>query len=429
MVILTLLHPQLHTPLKQWRFEQEDLVRVGRAPDNHIVLNYPVVSRYHLELRRGEKTDTGSGWQLVNLSSNGTYLKATPIQEPMALPELVILQLALDGPLLQIQRLPDGVRTGNSASPQLPVLPAKPGSQMASSPPSRASGCSHEGNGPGNLFCIHCGQPLQVEQTIRQYQILKVLGRGGMGTTYLAWVADRTIPAAKQAEAGLCVVKEMNADMARIPKARELFEREATVLKTLNHPGIPQFYDSFFEAGRKYLVMELIHGQNLEKLVRQQGPVSTRMAIAWMIQTCEVLDYLHNRSVPVIHRDIKPGNLLVKNVSQRIVVIDFGAVKEVGMPSGTRIGAEGYCAPEQSQGRPLTQSDLYAIGPSLVFLLTGKSPLRFFKKDYQGNLLDLQQLPMISPALRRVILKVTETNPGDRFQTARELAIALRGCL
>jgi serine/threonine-protein kinase len=175
--------------------------------------------------------------------------------------------------------------------------------------------------------------------------------------------------------------------------------------------------------------MALLHGQDLEKRIRQHGTVSAQQAIAWMIQTCDILDYLHNHRTPIIHRDIKPGNLLVQTVSNRITVLDFGAVKAVGVPSGTRIGAEGYAAPEQAQGRPVTQSDLYAIGPSLIFLITGENPSRLYKKTSQGYRFVLDGYPDIAPSLRQVIDRVTQTRASDRYQTAKELSQALSNCL
>jgi serine/threonine-protein kinase len=340
--------------------------------------------------------------------------------------EDVLLQLARSGPLLQFQIL-NTLNTSTAPplekSPQLPILP-----KATSSWGQRLSACTHEGNAPENLFCIHCGQPVKVEQTIRQYQVLRILGRGGMGTTYLVWNPSVNSPSG-QPQGGLQVLKEMNADLVRIPKAQELFEREANTLKTLNHPGIPKFYDFFVEDGKKYLVMELLHGKDMEKQVRRKGPITQKQAIIWMIQTCEVLEYLHNRQVPIIHRDIKPGNLLVQTVTNRVVVLDFGAVKAVGMPSRTRIGAEGYSAPEQTQGRPVTQSDLYAIGPSLIYLLTADSPIRHYKKQSQGYGFALEGIPAISPELRKVIERVTKYHPSDRYQTAKELAQALANCL
>ncbi|WP_421657206.1 protein kinase domain-containing protein [Leptothermofonsia sp. ETS-13] len=427
MVILTLLHPRQRTPLKQWQFENESLIRIGRAPENDVILEDLLVSRSHLELRRVDlpvsSVQTQTGWHLVNHSANGTFVNGYLMSQGI-ISEDALIQLARGGPLLQLQIL----ETSNSfllgKSSQLPVVPET----TASIPGQKIPVCTHEGNTPENLFCIHCGQPVKVQQTIRQYQVLRVLGRGGMGTTYLVWNPSVTSPSG-HLQGGVQVLKEMNADMARIPKAQELFEREANTLKALNHPGIPRFYDFFIEDGKKYLVMELLHGKDMEKWVRHRGPVGEEQAVTWMIQTCEVLEYLHDREVPIIHRDIKPGNLLVQTVSNRVVVLDFGAVKAVGMPSRTRIGAEGYSAPEQTLGRPMTQSDLYAVGASLIYLLTADSPIRYYKKRNQGYGFALERIPAMSPALRTVVERVTQYRPSDRYQTARELANALNSCL
>jgi serine/threonine-protein kinase len=434
MLILTLLHPQEHTPLRQWNFEHETLVRIGRAPENHVVLGETIVSRFHLELRRVDRSESSpatsaqmpQGWQLINHSINGTFLNGEPISQGL-LDQEGVLQLAQNGPLLKFQILDREVVI---PSPELPSALPTPGNQSeyptGSTAPTR---CTHSGNPPENLFCIHCGQPVQVEKSVRQYQVLRVLGRGGMGTTYLVW-NPLAIPQLDGPPQGkLQVLKEMNADIARIPKAQELFEREASALKTLDHPGIPKYQDFFIEDDKKYLVMELIHGRDLEKRIRQQGPVNATQAVEWMIQVCEVLDYLHTHPIPIIHRDIKPGNLLVRNLDNRVVVLDFGAVKAVGMPTGTRIGAEGYCAPEQIQGRSVPQSDLYAIGPSLLFLLTGHSPLRFYKRTDSLYRLSLKDIKGIPRRLQMVIQRVTEPDVGDRYPNAKELIRALQGCL
>ncbi len=245
-----------------------------------------------------------------------------------------------------------------------------------------------------------------------------------MGTTYLAW--DPAGVATNHPK--LLVLKQMNADMARIAKARELFQREAHTLGLLNHPGIPKYYDFFIEEKKKYLAMELIHGQDLEKFVYRKGPITVNQAIEWMMQTCEILDYLHDQNPPLIHRDIKPANLMVRNSNNRIVVLDFGAVKEIGTAPGTRIGAEGYCAPEQERGQPLTQSDLYAIGPTLIFLLTGENPFKFYRQQGRNFRFDVAKAPTITPKLKQLIDKVTEPLPRDRYQTAKEVAAALAAC-
>lgn len=146
--------------------------------------------------------------------------------------------------------------------------------------------------------------------------------------------------------------------------------------------------------------MELVHGQDLEKRVVNTGPVTPSQAIAWMLQTCDVLEYIHSQEPPLIHRDIKPANLIVRTSDNRVVLLDFGAVKEIGTPPGTRIGAEGYCAPEQERGKPLTQSDLYAIGPTLIFLLSGETPFKFYRKRGQYYRFEVESVPTITPQLR-----------------------------
>ena len=423
IVVLTLLDPQHATPLRQWRFPHEARICVGRAIDNQIVLHDRRVSRHHLELLRLEGSSPDSGaWQVKNHSTNGTFLEGNPVVQHLLTADC-LLELARGGPQLRFQLL-----AAPDSAPVQPIQLPKLHPPRSTSP---SRPCAHPGNAPDNLFCIHCGLPVRVEKIVRHYQILRVLGKGGMGTTYLAWNPQAT--PAPDSKAGrtagmLQVLKEMNAEMAKVSKAQELFDREAGILKALSHPGIPRFYDFFIEAGKKYLVMELMHGQDLERWVQQQQAIPPDQAIAWMIQACEVLDYLHSHPVPIIHRDIKPSNLLVQALSNRVVVLDFGAVKAAGIHSGTRIGAEGYSAPEQTRGRPVPQSDLYAIGTTLTFLLTGENPQQLYKRTAKDYRL-VANHAAIAPRLRQVIEQVTAPRPLDRHRTAKELVQALTHCL
>ncbi|GAX36643.1 FHA domain-containing serine/threonine-protein kinase [Nodularia sp. NIES-3585] len=423
MVILTLLEPQQKTSLKQWCFENSSVIRIGRAGDNDVVLSDSLVSRHHLELRQVNSAQNkhSASWQVFSKGTNGTFLDGKLVLQ-CPLPDNSLLQLAQGGPILQfqLQKLPDTL-LGFQGSASLSAENDETGEDSLANV---SSTCKHEGNSPHNLFCVHCGQPLSVQQKIRQYQVLRVIGQGGMGTTYLAWDGAGLLADKPQ----LLVLKQMNADMAKIAKAQELFEREAHTLKSLDNEGIPKYYDFFVAAGKKYLAMELVHGQDLEKRVYATGPVTPSQAISWMIQTCEILDYLHGQNPPLIHRDIKPANLMVRNANNQIVVLDFGAVKEIGTTPGTRIGAEGYCAPEQERGQPLTQSDLYAIGPTLIFLLTGENPFKFYRHRGQSSRFDLVKVPTISPQLREIIERVTQQLPRDRYQSAKELAVALAAC-
>jgi serine/threonine protein kinase, bacterial len=403
-VKLTLLNPTANAPVKEWRFYNPSTIRIGRSPDNDVAINEPLVSRRHLELHQVNENQ----WRLINQGVNGTFLNGILVSQALVMPNSTI-QLAQSGPLLKFDLEQVAVAEVASSTPQAPQAV-----------------CHHEGNTPGSLFCIHCGEPIvEVERSIRQYKVLRTLGQGGMGTTYLAWNKQATLENVNQ----MLVIKEMNADMAQIEKARELFEREARILKSLSHSGIPKYYDFFVDSGKKYLAMELIHGQDLEKKIYQQGPVTPKQAIDWAIQICEVLEYIHEQNPPLIHRDIKPANLMARSVDNRIVVLDFGAVKEIGTFAGTRIGAEGYCAPEQYRGQPCTQSDLYAIGPTIIFLLTGENPMGFFRPWGAGYKFETGNIPTITPQLRQVIEKATTTKVSDRFQTARELIQALAGCI
>jgi serine/threonine-protein kinase len=407
MVTLTLLHPETLQPLQKWNFTDRSLVRIGRLPDNDVILeDFLQVSRNHLELRQMSDRQ----WRLYSQGVNGTFVNGVLVSE-IGLQDNYLIQLAKDGPLLKFE-----LNKTIATLPPTATSSVKPVTEQ----------CNHAGNPPTNLFCIRCGQPLvDKEHFVRNYQVLRTLGRGGMGTTYLAW--DKTNPHSRPPL--LLVLKEMNADMAQIAKARELFEREARVLKSLQHPGIPKYYDFFVENTRKYLAMELIHGQNLEQLIYQKGPLNITKAIEWSIQVCDILTYLHSLESPLVHRDVKPANLMIRNLDNRLILLDFGAVKEIGTPLGTRIGAEGYSAPEQSRGKPCPQSDIYGLGATIIFLLTGKPPMEYSSFQENGYNFDVAKIPAVTPDLGKVIQKACEPNLRDRYADAGELALALTDCL
>ncbi|MEC4853594.1 MAG: serine/threonine-protein kinase, partial [Jaaginema sp. PMC 1079.18] len=193
-------------------------------------------------------------------------------------------------------------------------------------------------------------------------------------------------------------------------------------------PGIPRYYDFFTEQNQKYLAMESIHGQNLEQRIYQKGPVPPTQAIAWAIQICNILTYLHSLSPPLVHRDVKPANLMLRHRDKQIILLDFGAVKEIGTPLGTRIGAEGYSAPEQDRGQPCPQSDVFAIAPTLVFLMTGEAPLKYYRSHGRQFRLDVKGIPTIAPHLQQVIETASHPDLQQRYQTAQDLAEALHRC-
>ena len=405
MVTLTLLDSQTFKPLQQWDFLDHPIIRIGRSRNNDLILtNFRQVSRYHAELRRvdgepeeEEITVLNSYWKILNLGQNGTLVNGIIVSQTL-LYHNALIQLTGKGPLLKFQ-----IRSESSNPTKINFSPT----------------CNHVGNSPENLFCIHCGKPLVEEQFICHYQILKIIGKGGMGTTYLAYDRREKIP--QELAPNLLVLKEMNADLVKIAKARELFEREARILKSLNHPKIPRYYECFWQDNRQYLAMELIHGQNLEELIYQTGPTTEARAIMWVLQVCDILIYLHSLTPPLVHRDIKPANLILRNVDRQIMLLDFGAVKEIGTPLNTRIGVAGYSAPEQNLGQPCIQSDIYALGTTLIFLLTGENPLKYLKYNNNEENSPLANIPNISPPLVQIINKICQVNLSQRYQTVPKL--------
>ncbi len=410
MVIFTLLEPQTNQPLQQWEFLEQSVIRIGRAQNNDIVLHgYFQVSRQHLELTLIDPQQ--EKWQLISRGTNGTLVNSDFVTETI-LNHDDLIRLAENGPVFKFE-LESYLAENQEEVETTQILEP-------------AVICDHQDNPEGSIFCRHCGEPIvSDEHYISSYQVLRTLGRGGMGTTYLAWDRNRTIKNAPM----LLVLKEMNADMARIAKARELFEREARILKSLEHKGIPKYYDFFVENNRKYIVMELIHGHNLEQLVNQRGATDAPRTINWMIQVCDIVEYLHNLDPPLVHRDIKPANLMLRNLDSRLMLLDFGAVKELGTALETRIGVEGYSAPEQYRGKPCPQSDIYGIGTTIIFLLTSHTPMQYYRYQSSKFEFDIDSIPGLPTNLGEVLSIACQPEPKDRYQTAKELKEALSTCL
>ena len=244
-----------------------------------------------------------------------------------------------------------------------------------------------------------------------EYEVIKVLAVGGMGTTYLVYSYHHQ---------KLAVLKEINNELARKAKVREMFRREARVLSSFQHPGIPQYYDFFSTDDHYSLVMELIHGQNLNEI----QTTNTIQVVDWLLELSQILNYLQMSDPPVIHRDIKPANLILRKHPRQIVLIDFGAVKEVTTAPGTRIATPGYGAPEQSKGKACVQSDFYALGTTLIALLTRQFPENFYDFNQQKFIgLEIFGVPA---ALVKVIDALTEFEPQNRPRKATEVTALLR---
>ena len=206
-----------------------------------------------------------------------------------------------------------------------------------------------------------------------RYEIERLLGGGGMGIVYLAHdqrLANR-----------YCAVKEMVdhfIDQQQRIEANEYFAREADTLAQLKHAAIPAITDRFDDQNRHYLVMEYVEGRNLEEeIAARGGPLPEGLIIDIARQLCDVLAYLHGSTPPVIYRDMKPSNVML-TPKGRVVLIDFGIARLFkSARKGTMIGTLGFAPPEQYQGVVDPRSDIYSLGATLHYVLTGRDPEKY----------------------------------------------------
>ncbi|MBD2095379.1 serine/threonine protein kinase [Trichocoleus sp. FACHB-591] len=261
-----------------------------------------------------------------------------------------------------------------------------------------------------------------------RYKVLRVLGRGGFGVTFLA--RDVSLPYHP-----LCVIKQLCPkvnDPVTLDRARKRFEQEAKTLSKLgSHAQIPQLLDYFEADGEFYLVQEYVRGSTLAREIRRYGPQSEAVVKRFLVEMLPLLRYVHSHRV--IHRDIKPQNIIRCRDDGRLVLIDFGAVKEQiarledtsqRAPTTHFIGTVGFAPPEQLSMRPVFASDIYALGVTCVYLLTGKSPFDFDYDPSTGEI-DWQGSAQVSEHFGRVLTKMLHHAPRDRYLSAEALLRAL----
>ncbi len=261
-----------------------------------------------------------------------------------------------------------------------------------------------------------------------RYAILRILGRGGFGVTFLA--RNVTLPGNP-----LCVIKQLCPKVSS-PKswerAKERFEKEAKTLGQLgNHSQIPMLLD-YFEMGEEFfLVQEYVRGCTLTREVRRNGTLSEAAVRKFLQEILPVLQYIHKNHV--IHRDIKPHNLLRCDDDGRLVLIDFGAVREELVKAGDMIdktattnfvGTMGFAPPEQFSLRPVYSSDIYALGVTCLYLLSGKAPLEFDYNASSGEICWQKQLT-VSEEFASILNKMLKIGVKERFQSASEVMFAL----
>ncbi len=264
-----------------------------------------------------------------------------------------------------------------------------------------------------------------------RYQVIKVLGAGGFGETFLA--EDTHIPSRRR-----CVIKQLRP-IANDPKTYQMiqqrFEREAATLEYLGDScnQIPKLFAYFSENELFFLVQEWIEGPTLTNIVEEKGYEKETTVREILLSLLSVLDYVHSKGI--IHRDIKPDNIILRATDNKPFLIDFGAVKEtirsVVSPSNhpTRslvIGTPGYMPTEQAIGRPVYATDIYSLGLTAIYLLTGKHPPELQTHLQTGEIIWQEFVPDISPHLAKVINQAIQPHVSDRYSTASKMLYALK---
>lgn len=250
-----------------------------------------------------------------------------------------------------------------------------------------------------------------------KYKILNKVGQGGMSVVYLAMNEK----ANKQ-----WAVKEVRKDgVLDFESVKQGLVAETDILKKLNHPNLPSIIDVIDTEDSFIIIMDYIQGNSLNRALEEFGAQPQEMVISWAKQLCDVLGYLHSRTPSIIYRDMKPSNIMLKP-DGNITLIDFGTAreyKERNLADTTCLGTVGYAAPEQFGGMGQTdaRTDIYCLGATLYHLVTGMSPC---EPPYEIK--PIRQInPALSSGFERIILKCTQRNPEDRYQSCAELMYAL----
>jgi eukaryotic-like serine/threonine-protein kinase len=253
-----------------------------------------------------------------------------------------------------------------------------------------------------------------------RYVIEAVVGKGGMGHVYRG--RDTRLDRVR-------AIKEMIPQMGDPEASLINYKREARVMLDLDHPSIPEVFDTFVEGRRAYIVIQFVEGENLEQRFDRTPDFLTQEQVGeWMLQLCQIVSYLHAQKPPIIFRDIKPSNIIV-TPENRIVLVDFGIAKAFHEgQEHTNVGTNGYAAKEQYMRQAEPRSDIYSIGATMHHLLTRSDP-RINPPFTFAERPPRKLNPAISEAMEAVIMKAVAIEKEDRYQTTEELARAIESAL
>jgi serine/threonine protein kinase len=280
-------------------------------------------------------------------------------------------------------------------------------------------GCFHPQNSDDAELCQSCGNKLLLKE---RYLPIKPISQGGFGKTFLA--KDTHIPSQPE-----CVIKQLyfsNSDPATYRKVVSLFKEEAIRLDTLGkHPQIPQLFAYFEQQRNLYLVQEFIQGKTLYDEFQYVGDFQESHIWELLQDLLPVLQFIHDNRV--IHRDIKPQNIMKRTSDNHLVLIDFGVSKVFSesnlMQTATIIGTMEYMSPEQSKGKVFPGSDIYSLGVTCLYLITGEKPLNMFdiREDQWNWRKYVPSEVKISDRLARIIDKMILPSLKNRYQNTAEV--------
>ncbi|MCA9794096.1 MAG: ABC transporter substrate-binding protein, partial [Candidatus Eremiobacteraeota bacterium] len=246
-----------------------------------------------------------------------------------------------------------------------------------------------------------------------RYRVVKFLGRGGMGAVYLC--EDMRLPGKHWALKEMVIYDPVVAE-----HVKGSFIREAKMLAGLRHRTLPVIVDYFAAHDKQFLVMEYIEGENLARFIETEGTPSETQVLRWALELAQVLDYLHRQDKPVIFRDLKPENIIVTD-DRHVKLVDFGLARhfEPGKRRDTQAsGSVGYAPPEQWEDLQQTdgRSDIYSLGATLYFVLTGKPPSPIY-----GSHRIRPYRPGVDSGVEALVLRCLQPDPGQRYASAAEL--------
>ncbi len=262
-----------------------------------------------------------------------------------------------------------------------------------------------------------------------RYEIVRLIGEGGMANVYLAkdTILDRKV-----------AVKVLRGDLAGDEKFVRRFQREALSASSLSHPNIVEIYDVGEDEGNFYIVMEYIEGKTLKQLIKKRGVLSLPETMDIMLQLLDALASAHDSYI--IHRDIKPQNIMIKE-SGLVKITDFGIAMALNSAQLTQtnsvMGSVHYLPPEQASGKGSTiRSDIYSLGILMFEMLTGKVPFRgdsaveIALKHMKEPIPSVREInPVVPRSVENIILKATAKNPKNRYKDVREMADDIKTCL